>query len=195
MTGDDATLAQPLRGSDPRQLGRYRLLRRLGEGGMGVVYLAAAPDGPLVAVKAIRGDVADDPEFRRRFRSEVARARQVPPFCTAEVLDADPDHDPPYLVVEYVDGPSLADAIRERGRFTSANLHGLAIGVATALTAIHGAGVIHRDLKPSNVLLAPGSPKVIDFGIARAMRGSAGHTRTDQVMGTVGYMAPERFGP
>jgi hypothetical protein len=195
MTGDDATLAQPLRGSDPRQLGRYRLLRRLGEGGMGVVYLAAAPDGPLVAVKAIRGDVADDPEFRRRFRSEVARARQVPPFCTAEVLDADPDHDPPYLVVEYVDGPSLADAIRERGRFTSANLHGLAIGVATALTAIHSAGVIHRDLKPSNVLLAPGSPKVIDFGIARAMRGSAGHTRTDQVMGTVGYMAPERFGP
>jgi hypothetical protein len=195
MTGDDATLAQPLRGSDPRQLGRYRLLRRLGEGGMGVVYLAAAPDGPLVAVKAIRGDVADDPEFRRRFRSEVARARQVPPFCTAEVLDADPDHDPPYLVVEYVDGPSLADAIRERGRLTSANLHGLAIGVATALTAIHGAGVIHRDLKPSNVLLAPGSPKVIDFGIARALLGSAGHTRTDQVMGTVGYMAPERFGP
>jgi serine/threonine protein kinase len=195
MTGDDATLAQPLRASDPRRLGEYRLLRRLGEGGMGVVYLAAAPTGPLVAIKVIRADVADDPDFRRRFRSEVARARQVPPFCTAEVLDADPDHEPPYLVVEYVDGPSLADAIRDRGRFTPGNLHGLAIGVATALTAIHGAGVIHRDLKPSNVLLAPGSPKVIDFGIARALEGSGGHTRTDQIMGTVGYMAPERFGP
>ena len=101
----------------------------------------------------IRADLAGDDEFRRRFRSEVKRARQVPPFCTAEVLDADPDHDPPYLVVEYVDGPSLSASSSERGPLTPANLHGLAIGVATALTAIHGAGVIHRDLKPSNVLL------------------------------------------
>jgi len=118
----------------------------------------------------------------------------VPPFCTAEVLDADPDHEHPYLVVEYVDGPSLAEVVDERGPLTAANLHSVAIGVATALTAIHGAGIIHRDLKPRNVLLAPGSPKVIDFGIARAMEGTTGHTHTDQMVGTVAYMAPERFG-
>jgi hypothetical protein len=111
------------------------------------------------------------------------------------VLDADPDHELPYLVVEYVDGPSLADVVAERGPLTASNLHSVAIGVATALSAIHGAGVIHRDLKPRNVLLAPGSPKVIDFGIARAMEATSSHTRTDQMIGTVAYMAPERFGP
>jgi eukaryotic-like serine/threonine-protein kinase len=186
---------RPLRGTDPRTLGRYRLLGRLGEGGMGVVYLAEAPDGRPVAVKVIRADLSDDPTFRRRFRSEVDRARQVPPFCTAEVLDADPDHDPPYLVVEYVDGPDLATVIEERGPLRPANLHGLAIGVATALTAIHGAGVIHRDLKPSNVLLALGSPKVIDFGIARPVHDASGVTTANQVIGTVAYMSPERLGP
>jgi predicted Ser/Thr protein kinase len=185
----------PLRSTDPRQLGTYRLLRRLGEGGMGSVYLAESAGGSRVALKVIRADLAEEPEFRRRFRSEVARAQEVPPFCTAEVIDADPDHETPYLVVEYVDGPSLADVVVERGPLTPANLHGLAIGVATALTAIHGAGVIHRDLKPSNVLLAPGTPKVIDFGIARATEGSESETRTDQLMGTVAYMAPERLEP
>ena len=162
---------------------------------MGSVYLAEAADHSTVALKVIRTDLAEEPEFRRRFRSEVIRAQQVPPFCTAEVLDADPDHDTPYLVVEYVDGPSLSEVVTERGPLTQANLYGLAIGVATALTAIHGAGVIHRDLKPSNVLLAPGTPKVIDFGIARATEGPDGETRTDQLMGTVAYMAPERLDP
>jgi serine/threonine protein kinase len=185
----------PLRPGDPRQLGRYRLLRRLGEGGMGSVYLADSPDGRTVALKVIRADLADEPEFRRRFRREVARAQEVPPFCTAEVLDADPEHETPYLVVEYVDGPSLAEVVVHRGPLTPANLYGLAIGVATALSAIHGAGVIHRDLKPSNVLLAPGSPKVIDFGIARGSEGADGDTRTDQLIGTVSYMAPERLDP
>ncbi|MFI7601610.1 serine/threonine protein kinase [Actinoplanes sp. NPDC049681] len=184
----------PLRPRDPRRLGPYELLSRLGEGGMGTVYLARAASGTLVAVKMIRADLAPDDAFRRRFRSEVNRVRQVPPFCTAEVLDADPDHEQPYLVVEYVDGPSLAEVVEERGPLTAANLHGVAIGVATALTAIHGAGIIHRDLKPRNVLLAPGSPKVIDFGIARPMEATDGHTHTDEMVGTVAYMAPERFG-
>ena len=185
----------PLRPSDPRQLGKYRLLNRLGEGGMGSVYLADSPDGRTVALKVIRADLAEEPEFRRRFRSEVTRAQEVPPFCTAEVLDADPDHETPYLVVEYVDGPSLSEVVLDRGPLTPANLYGLAIGVATALSAIHSAGVIHRDLKPSNVLLAPGTPKVIDFGIARGAGGTDGDTRTDQLIGTVAYMAPERLDP
>ncbi|GAA3345968.1 hypothetical protein GCM10020358_55140 [Amorphoplanes nipponensis] len=185
----------PLRPRDPRRLGPYELVGRLGEGGMGTVYLARSAAGVLVAVKMVRADLAPDDEFRRRFRSEVNRVRQVPPFCTAEVLDADPDHEQPYLVVEYVDGPSLAEVVEERGPLTASNLHSVAIGVATALTAIHGAGVIHRDLKPRNVLLAPGSPKVIDFGIARALEATSAHTRTDQMLGTVAYMAPERFGP
>jgi len=184
----------PLRPSDPRALGPYELVSRLGEGGMGTVYLARSAAGVLVAVKMVRADLAPDDAFRRRFRSEVNRVKQVPPFCTAEVLDADPDHEQPYLVVEYVDGPSLAEVVEERGPLTAANLHSVAIGVATALTAIHGAGVIHRDLKPRNVLLAPGSPKVIDFGIARAMEATSAHTHTDQMVGTVAYMAPERFG-
>jgi predicted Ser/Thr protein kinase len=185
----------PLRPRDPRRLGPYELLSRLGEGGMGTVYLARSAAGVLVAVKVVRADLAPDDAFRRRFRSEVNRVRQVPPFCTAEVLDADPDHEQPYLVVEYVDGPSLAEVVEERGPLTASNLHSVAIGVATALTAIHGAGVIHRDLKPRNVLLAPGSPKVIDFGIARALEATSAHTSTDQMVGTVAYMAPERFGP
>lgn len=182
-----------LRVGDPTTLGPYRLVSRLGEGGMGSVFLAHDQSGRPVAVKMIRSDLADDLEFRRRFRGEVERARQVPPFCTAEVLDADPDHETPYLVVEYIDGPSLAAVLKERGPLTPSNLHALAIGMATALTAIHGAGVVHRDLKPNNVLLAPGSPKVIDFGIARWIDGATANTRPNQLMGTVPYMAPERF--
>jgi eukaryotic-like serine/threonine-protein kinase len=185
---------EPLRPHDPSKLGDYEIVGRLGEGGMGTVYLARTPAGVLVAVKVVRADLADNDEFRRRFRSEVARARQVPPFCTAEVLDADPDAERPYLVVEYVDGPTLAHVVEERGPLTAANLHSVAIGVATALTAIHGAGVIHRDLKPRNVLLAPGSPKVIDFGIARHVESTTGHTDAAQMVGTVAYMSPERFG-
>ncbi len=192
MAGDEPTVL-PLRASDPAVIGAYRLLGRLGEGGMGTVYLAMGEAGGMFALKMIRVDRAGDDEFRRRFRGEVKRARQVPPFCTAEVIDADPDHDPPYLVVEYVDGPSLSAVVDERGPLSPANLHGLAIGVATALTAIHGAGVIHRDLKPSNVLLPPGSPKVIDFGIARAVQGTDIGTSTGTIIGTVSYMAPERF--
>ncbi|BCJ50581.1 hypothetical protein Asp14428_20560 [Actinoplanes sp. NBRC 14428] len=175
------------------RIGAYRLLRRLGEGGMGTVYLAVDPRGRQVAVKTVRADVAREDQFRRRFRSEVNRARQVPPFCTAEVLDADPYHDPPYLVVEYIDGPNLFEVVREQGPLTRAHLHSVAVGIATALTAIHGAGVIHRDLKPGNVLFGLGGIKVIDFGIARALDATSQHTRTNQMVGTVAYMAPERF--
>src|ERR1700755_1435357 len=119
MTGAESSKGRPLRPGDPTELGAYRITGRLGEGGMGSVYLAAAPDGRLVALKVIRDELADNAEFRRRFRSEVAPARGVPPFCTAEVIDADTEHDPPFLVVEYVDGPSLAMVVRDRGPLTA----------------------------------------------------------------------------
>jgi predicted Ser/Thr protein kinase len=188
-------MSMPLRPGDRTRLGRYELIGRLGEGGMGAVYLGRDPGGRQVAIKMVRPEFAGDAEFRGRFRSEVNRAKQVPPFSTAEVLDADPDHEPPYLVVEYVDGPSLAAEVRERGPLSGAALHSVAVGIATALTGIHGAGVIHRDLKPGNVLFARGGIKVIDFGIARAFEATSQHTRTDQMVGTVAYMAPERYDP
>lgn len=186
-------MKSPLRPGDPRSLGGYELVARLGEGGMGSVYLGRRADGLPVAVKVIKEEFAHEEEFRGRFRSEVRRASEVPPFCTAAVLDADPEHRTPYLVVEYVDGPSLDEVIQREGPMSDGRLQSLAVGVATALTAIHGAGVIHRDLKPRNVLLALGAPKVIDFGIARALEVTSQHTLPDQTVGTLAYMAPERF--
>ncbi|MFC4072752.1 WD40 repeat domain-containing serine/threonine-protein kinase [Actinoplanes subglobosus] len=181
----------PLRPGDPERIGDIDLVERLGSGGMGTVYLGRAPGGRPVAVKVVRPEQAADPRFLARFRSEVRRARQVPPFCTAAVLHDDLEHDPPYLVVEFVDGPSLAEVVRENGPLPPSEAYAVAVGVATALVAIHGAGVVHRDLKPANVLLAVGLPKVIDFGIARGTDLSADLTGPDHVVGTIGYLAPE----
>jgi hypothetical protein len=161
---------------------------------MGSVFLGCSPDNRPVAVKVIRPELSSDPEFRARFRSEVRRARRVPAFCTAEVIDADPDHEPPYLVVEYVAGPSLAEIVSDHGPLSGGNLHSAAIGVTTALAAIHDAGIVHRDLKPANVLFGPMSiPKVIDFGIAKALDTTQQHTMPGQILGTIAYMGPERF--
>jgi hypothetical protein len=190
---DTAYRVSPLHPDDPDRLGEYTLAGRLGSGGMGVVYLGRDPHGSYVAVKVVHAALAGSPQARARFRREVERVRQVPPFCTAEVVDVDLDHDPGYLVIEYVDGPSLAEVVRERGPMNAAHLHAMAMGVATALTAIHGAGVIHRDLKPENVLLPPGSPKVIDFGIAQGFAATSQLTAAGSVVGTLGYLAPERL--
>ncbi|WP_223167685.1 serine/threonine-protein kinase [Nonomuraea sp. SYSU D8015] len=179
-----------LQDADPRQLGAYRVAGRLGQGGMGTVYLAEGPTGP-VAIKVISPHLAADPDFVARFRGEVAAARRVRRFCTAPVLDAQLDVEPLWLVTEYVAGPDLARVLREHGPLTGSNLEALAVGVATALTAIHGAGIVHRDLKPANVLLSPLGPRVIDFGIARALDTESGRTATGRLIGTPDYMAPE----
>jgi len=174
-------------------IGRYELLSRLGAGGMGAVYLGRGPDGRQVAIKVIRGELANDPEFRARFGDEVTAARRVAPFCTAEVLDADPDARQPYLVTEYIDGKRLDSVVEESGPLGKSTLQGVAVGVASALTAIHGAGIVHRDLKPSNVMLSYSGPRVIDFGIARALDAVAGRTRSGIVLGSLGWMAPEQM--
>ncbi|WP_131771035.1 serine/threonine-protein kinase, partial [Candidatus Protofrankia californiensis] len=183
----------PLQRDDPGVVGRYRITGRLGSGGMGVVYLGLDTAGRPVAVKVIRADLAADPEFRARFADEVAAARRVAPFCTAQVLDADPGARLPYLVTEYIDGVRLDDVVTSRGPLSLSTLQGVAVGVASALTAIHGAGIVHRDLKPSNVLLSYSGPRVIDFGIARAADAAVGRTRSGLVLGSAGWMAPEQM--
>ncbi|MEV0660599.1 serine/threonine-protein kinase [Actinomadura luteofluorescens] len=181
----------PLRDRDPRLLGPYVLTARLGRGGMGTVYLGEDESGRRVAVKVINADLADDEAFHDRFRSEVTAARQVSRFCTAAVLDARLDGDPLYVVTEYVNGPSVEEAVKADGPLRGGDLEALAVNIATALGAIHGAGIVHRDLKPSNVLLSPTGPRVIDFGIARALDATEGPTRTGQFVGTPAYIAPE----
>jgi serine/threonine protein kinase len=176
---------------DPAQLGGYRLAGRLGAGGMGRVYLAFTPGGRPVAMKVLRPELGDDPEFRTRFRQEIAAAQRVSGLFTAQVLDGDPDGSPPWLVTVYVPGPSLAEAVSGRGPLPEASVLLLVAGVAEALMAIHHAGLVHRDLKPSNVLLAADGPRVIDFGIARAVHAPA-LTRTGFRIGSPPFMAPEQ---
>jgi serine/threonine protein kinase len=182
----------PLRDGDPSRVGRYRLIARLGSGGMGVVYLGQDLDGSRVAVKVLRPELADDPEFRVRFGREVAALMRVRGACTVRVIEADTGARSPFMVTEYAEGPSLADYIDARGPLDADMLYGLATGLAEALTAIHAAGVVHRDLKPSNVILSQDGPKVIDFGIAHAM-GATHVTRTGVMVGSAGFMAPEQI--
>jgi hypothetical protein len=183
---------EPLQADDPTQVGRYRLVGRLGVGGMGRVYAATGPDGRRAAIKVIRDDLADDTGFRHRFRREVAAASAVAGLFTARVLDADPDGDPPWLATEFVEGPSLREAVLTHGPMPEHALLDLARGLAEALAAIHAAGLVHRDLKPANVLLSPAGPRVIDFGIARAVDASR-LTVTGQIIGTPDFMAPEQI--
>ncbi|MFI6326199.1 glycoside hydrolase family 6 protein [Nonomuraea sp. NPDC050556] len=179
-----------LHDGDPRRIGAYTVVARLGAGGMGVVYLAESEGGERVAVKVIHARMAADPDFRRRFAREVAAARRVARFCTAAVLDADVDGELAYLVTEYVEGPSLAETVKESGPLRGSALDGLAASIAMALRAIHGAGVVHRDLKPGNVLLSRVGPKVIDFGVAQLADGEL----TSTIVGTPAYMSPEQVG-
>ncbi|WP_225993944.1 serine/threonine-protein kinase [Actinomadura rudentiformis] len=183
-------MVEEMRSDDPVSLGPYRLSGRLGEGGQGVVYLAEAPGGRQVAVKLLRGHLGANSEARARFMREAETARRVARFCTASVLDADVAGDQPYIVSEYVDGLSLRRVVAAEGARDGGELERLAVGTATALVAIHQAGVVHRDFKPHNVLLGPDGPRVIDFGIARASDGTS--ITASGPLGTPSYMAPEQ---
>ncbi|GAA4519511.1 hypothetical protein GCM10023191_095160 [Actinoallomurus oryzae] len=177
---------------DPERIGPYRLLRRLGEGGMGRVYLGASPAGRAVAVKVVRPELAGDPMFRARFRAEVEAARKVSGAFTSPVVDADPDGSVPWLATAYVNGLSLKDAVERYGPMPEPVLRTLGAGLGEALIAIHRAGLLHRDLKPANILLAKDGPRVIDFGISRAADGTR-LTSEGQVIGSPGYMSPEQI--
>ncbi|GHE40825.1 hypothetical protein GCM10017673_48910 [Streptosporangium violaceochromogenes] len=182
-----------LRPGDPERIGGYRLAGRLGEGGMGTVYLATTPDGRPVAVKVIKPEVAVEEGFGARFHAEVRNARRVASFCTAQVLDNGNGEDGrPYMVTEYIAGTPLSRQISRYGALDPAPLHGMALGVAAALAAIHVAGLVHRDLKPANVILSLSGPRVIDFGIARALDSAHGFTRSGEILGSPGWWAPEQ---
>ncbi|TYB58560.1 DUF4328 domain-containing protein [Nonomuraea sp. PA05] len=184
-------MANPLRDGDLTQLGPYRLHARLGEGGMGQVYLGRSPGGRLVAVKVVRPQLADDAHFRRRFAAEVDAARKVGGFYTAQVVDADTDASPPWLASAYIPGPSLHQAVQEHGPLPPESVAVLGAGLAEGLAAVHACEVVHRDLKPANVILAEDGPRLIDFGIARALDATS-HTQTSAVLGTAAYMSPEQ---
>jgi eukaryotic-like serine/threonine-protein kinase len=184
-------VVEELHPSDPLQLGPYRLVGRLGSGGMGRVFLGRSRAGRLVAVKVIHAQLAQDPDFRVRFAREFAAASKVSGLYTAPVVDADMNAPQPWLATAYVRGPSLGEAVSREGPLPGGALLDLAAGLAEGLGAIHAAGVVHRDLKPSNVLLAEDGPRVIDFGISRAAEASR-VTGTGLVVGSPGFMSPEQ---
>ncbi|KUJ65223.1 hypothetical protein ACZ90_49560 [Streptomyces albus subsp. albus] len=187
-----AEVFRELTSEDPERVGPYRIVARLGAGGMGRVYLGRSRGGRPVAVKVVRPELAEDEHFRRRFAREVAAARQVNGVFTAGVVDADPDGAPPWLATAYVQGVSLEAAVGEHGALPETPVLALGAGLAEALEAIHAAGVVHRDLKPSNVLLAADGPRVIDFGIS-AVHEATAVTKTGSVVGTPGFMSPEQL--
>jgi Protein kinase domain len=181
----------PLRRWDPEQVGGFTLLGRLGAGAMGQVYLGRSPAGRMVAVKTIKVEFAEEPDFRTRFAQEVAAARRVSGAFTAPVVAADPEADVPWLATAYVPAPALSTLVRACGPLSVPAVRWLAAGCAEALESIHGAGLVHRDLKPSNVLVSPDGPRVIDFGVTRAAERIA-LTVTRGAVGTPAYMAPEQ---
>ncbi|MFK3728665.1 MFS transporter [Streptomyces sp. NPDC088090] len=187
---------EQLTGEDPAHIGPYRLIARLGAGGMGLVYLGRSDLGRTVAVKVVQAEHARNTEFRRRFAREVAAARRVGGAWTADVLDADTEADVPWVATQYIPGPDLTTVVsRDFGPLPERSVRVLAHRMALALRAVHEAGLIHRDLKPSNVLVTVDGPRVIDFGIARAMDGLTGdslHTRTGMLIGSPGFMSPEQ---
>ncbi|MFF7048997.1 PQQ-binding-like beta-propeller repeat protein [Streptomyces griseorubiginosus] len=183
----------PLHKDDPKSVGGYKVLDRLGTGGMGVVYRGRSRSGREVAVKVVHAQYAEDTVFRARFRQEIESVRKVSGAFTAPVVDADPGAVRPWMATQYVPGLSLADRIRERGALKDTELRQLALGLVEALRDIHRAGVVHRDLKPANVLLAEDGPRVIDFGISRAAENHNTLTETGQMIGTPPFMSPEQF--
>ncbi|MFE2035085.1 serine/threonine-protein kinase [Streptomyces scopuliridis] len=189
--GGVSEIFQPLAADDPTTIAGYRLAAKLGAGGMGKVYLSYTPGGRPVAIKVIRPEFGEDPEFRRRFAQEVQSAQRVQGLFTAPVIDADTDGARPWLATAYVPGPSLADAVVAHGALPVETVLLLIAGMAEALHVIHGAGIVHRDLKPSNVLLAVDGPRVIDFGIAYAADATA-LTGSGVTIGTPSFMAPEQ---
>lgn len=189
--GAGARRMEGLRAGDPLRAGQYRLVGRLGGGGMGQVFLGRSPGGRLVAVKVIRAELAESADFRARFGREVAVARQVSGVFTALVVDADTEGPMPWLATAYVSGPSLTEAVTAHGPLPAGTVLALAGGLVEGLADVHAAGIVHRDLKPSNVLLAHDGPRLIDFGISRAVESSA-LTHTGQIVGSPGFMSPEQ---
>ncbi|GAA1362503.1 hypothetical protein GCM10009612_39430 [Streptomyces beijiangensis] len=180
-----------LRREDPRVVGSFRLHRRLGAGGMGVVYLGSDRRGQRVALKVIRPDLAEDQEFRSRFAREVSAARRIRGGCTARLVAADLEADRPWFATQYVPGPSLHDKVNDEGPLPATEVASIGAALAEGLVAVHEAGVVHRDLKPSNILLSPKGPRIIDFGIAWAT-GASTLTHVGTAVGSPGFLAPEQ---
>ncbi|MCH0565617.1 serine/threonine-protein kinase [Streptomyces sp. MUM 2J] len=180
-----------LRREDPRVVGSFRLHRRLGAGGMGVVYLGSDKKGQRVALKVIRPDLAEDQEFRSRFAREVSAARRIRGGCTARLVAADLDAERPWFATQYVPGPSLHDKVAAEGPLGAADVAAVGAALSEGLVAVHEAGVVHRDLKPSNILLSPKGPRIIDFGIAWAT-GASTLTHVGTAVGSPGFLAPEQ---
>lgn len=180
-----------LRREDPRVVGSFKLHRRLGAGGMGVVYLGSDRKGQRVALKVIRPDLAEDQEFRSRFAREVSAARRIRGGCTARLVAADLEADRPWFATQYVPGPSLHDKVADEGSLGAAEVASIGAALSEGLVAVHEAGVVHRDLKPSNILLSPKGPRIIDFGIAWAT-GASTLTHVGTAVGSPGFLAPEQ---